>query len=224
MVQTILAPGAAWGGRLDGSPEHYDTPTTNDHPTIYKSPKFVSDRKGSVTVTGYYFTKYVELTTVGQVNRDANDIHLLRYAEVLLTYAEARLEQNTLTQADVDMTINLLRDRVGMKRMVLTELAAAGLEVREEIRRERRVELALEGQRYFDILRWKQGALLAQDVKGMKKAWAAVPAHAELLTTDAAGYIVAFTGRVFDPTKNYLWPVPMTQWQRNPKLGQNPNW
>jgi starch-binding outer membrane protein, SusD/RagB family len=224
MVQTILQPGAAWGGRYDGSPEHYDTPTNNDHPATFKSPKFVSDRRGSVTVTGYYFTKYVEPTTVAQVSRDANDIHLLRYAEVLLTYAEARLEQGKLTQADVDMTINLLRDRVGMKRMVLTDLTAAGLDVREEIRRERRVELALEGQRYFDLMRWKQGALLAQDVKGMKKSWAAVPAHAEQLRVDDQGYIIAFSGRTFDATKNYLWPVPMTQVQRNPNLGQNPGW
>ena len=224
MIQTILQPGSAWGGRYDGSPEHYDTPTSNDHPAIFQAPKFVSDRRGSVTITGYYFTKYVEPTTVAQVSRDANDIHVLRYAEVLLTYAEARLEQNKLTQADIDMTINLLRDRVGMKRMVISELTAKGLNVRDEIRRERRVELALEGQRYFDIMRWKQGALLAEDVKGMKTAWAAMPAHVANLRTDANGYIVASTGRNFDPSKNYLWPVPLTQIERNPDLGQNPGW
>ncbi|MGV3640458.1 MAG: RagB/SusD family nutrient uptake outer membrane protein [Adhaeribacter sp.] len=224
MTQTILQPGEAWGGRYDGSPEHYDSPTTNDHPATFKSPKFVSDKKGSVTVTGYYFTKYVELSTVGKVSRDANDIHLLRYAEVLLTYAEARLEQNKLTQADVDLTINLLRDRVGMKRMNLAELTAAGLDIKEEVRRERRVELALEGQRYFDIKRWKQGALLAQDVKGMKKEWAAMPSHVVNLRTDDEGYIVAYTDRVFDPAKHYLWPVSLTQLERNPNLGQNPGW
>jgi starch-binding outer membrane protein, SusD/RagB family len=224
MVQTILAPDAAWGGRYDGSPVHYDKDTNNDHPTIFRNPKFVSDKKGSVTLTGYYFTKYVENATVGQVGRDANDIHLLRYAEVLLTYAEARLEQGKLTQADVDMTINLLRDRVGMKRMVLADLTAAGLDIREELRRERRIELALEGQRYFDIIRWKQGHLLAQDVKGTKKDWVAMQSHVANLRVDAEGYIVAFTGRSFDPARNYLWPVPMTQLERNPNLGQNPGW
>lgn len=108
--------------------------------------------------------------------------------------------------------------------MVLAELTAKGLNVRNELRRERRVELALEGQRYFDIIRWKQGDLLAADVKGMKKAWAAMPAHVVNLRADANGYIMASTGRTFDASKNYLWPVPLTQVGRNPKLGQNPGW
>lgn len=176
-----------------------------------------------MTITGYYFTKYVEPSTVSRVGRDANDIHLIRYAEILLTCAEARFEQGKLTQADVDLTINKIRGRVGMKPMVLTELTANGLDVQEELRRERRVELALEGQRYFDIHRWQQGELLAQDVKGMKAAWAKVPADVANLRTDEEGYIVAATGRTFDP-KNYLWPVPLEQTQRNPALGQNPGW
>lgn len=54
--------------------------------------------------------------------------------------------------------------------MVLTKLNAYGLNLRDEIRRERRVELALEGERYFDLLRWKQGDLLAKDVTGMRKS------------------------------------------------------
>ncbi len=55
--------------------------------------------------------------------------------------------------------------------MVIVQLAANGLDLRTEIRRERRVELALEGQRYFDIIRWGQGSLLAEDLKGIKKLW-----------------------------------------------------
>lgn len=216
MSQTVLAPNSRWGGRFDGNPE-------NTNPDVFTAPKFRSDRRGSVTITGYYFTKYVEPSTVAQVSRDANDIHILRYAEVLLTYAEAKMEQGTLTQADLDISINLLRDRVGMKKMVLTELAAAGMNVREEIRRERRVELALEGQRYFDIKRWKQGALLAADVTGMKKEWAKVPADVANLRTDSQGYILAFSGRTF-ADKHYLWPVPLVQIERNPALGQNPGW
>lgn len=224
MVQTILEPGAEWGGRYDGSAEHMDDDPANDHPDIFMVPKFRSDRRGAVTLTGYYFTKYVELSTVGQVSRDVNDIHLLRYAEVLLTYAEARLEQGELTQADLDMTINLLRDRVGMKHMVLSELAANGLDVREEIRRERRVELALEGQRYFDILRWEQGQLLAEDVKGINKDWLPDPSVVSSFRTDENGFLIAHTGRTFDESRNYLWPVPLPQLERNPDLGQNPGW
>jgi len=216
MRMTILAPNSAWGGRRDGNP-------ANTNPAIFTAPKFVLDRQGSVTITGYYFTKYVEIPSVALVSRDENDIHVLRLGEVLLTYAEAKLEQGTLTQADVDLTINKLRDRVGMKRMILTELAANGLDVRTEIRRERRVELAREGQRWFDMMRWKQGALLAADVKGVKKSL--VPAaQVTNIAADAQGYIVVQTGRQFVDPKHYLWPVPLIQLQRNPNLGQNPGW
>ncbi len=217
--QTILSPGSAWGGRQDGKNE-----TNQANWGTYTTPKFVSNRLGSVTITGYYFTKYVELSTVSQVGRDENDIHLIRFAEVLLTYAEARLEQNKLTQADIDLTINKLRDRVGMRRMSIVELAANGMDLREEVRRERRVELALEGQRYFDILRWKQGSLLAADVKGIKKSMALRPSDVANLSADAQGYIIANSGRVFTSAKHELWPISLTQIERNPNLGQNPGW
>ena len=217
MTQTILAPGAQWGGRFDGR-------AVNTNPEIFMEPKFNNDRRGSVTITGYYFTKYAELSTIGLVGRDHNDIHLIRYAEVLLTYAESRFELGKLTQQDIDMTINLLRDRVGMKRMDLNELAENGMDLREEIRRERRVELALEGQRYFDLLRWEQGPVLAEDVKGMKKAWASNQSHVANFAEDQDGYIVAFSGRNFVSPRNYLWPIPLPQLERFPDLGQNPGW
>lgn len=217
MKQTILAPGSRWGGRKDGNPN-------NTNPGIFTAPKFVSDKLGSVTTTGYYFTKYVEIDAVARVSKDENDIHVMRLAEVLLNYAEAKMEQGTLTQADVDLTINKLRDRVGMKRMLLTELAVNGMDTRTEIRRERRVELAREGQRWYDIIRWKQGSLLAQDVKGMKKSLAMVPAQVSKFAEDEKGYIVVMTGRQFVDNKHYLWPIPLIQLQRNPALGQNPGW
>jgi len=219
MTQTILQPGAAWGGRQDGQ-----NLTSTATWGTFTTPKFISNKLGSVTITGYYFTKYVELSTVSLVGRDENDIHLIRLAEVLLTYAEARLEQGKLTQADIDLTINKLRQRVGMKLMTITDLAANGMDLRTEVRRERRVELALEGQRYFDILRWKQGSLLAADIKGMKKSLAFRASDVSNLPGDAQGYIIAYSGRVFTYPKNYLWPIPLTQLERNPNLGQNPGW
>jgi len=224
MTQTVLEPGSAWGGRYDASPEHKDSDPSNDHPDIFMVPKLASDKKGAATYTGYYFTKYVELSTVGDVSQDVNDIHLLRYAEVLLTYAEAKMELGELTQEVVDMTINKLRDRVGMKHMELAELAANGLDVREEVHRERRVELAMEGQRYFDIIRWKKGELLAQDVKGTNVNWLSNPKDAAGLRTDDKGFIIVLDGNRFEDPRNYLWPVPMEQVQLNPELGQNPGW
>lgn len=219
LKQTVLAPGGTWGGKDDGDEDASPA-------DIYNLPKFNSDKKGCVTATGYYFTKYVQVSAVATYNKDPNDIHIMRYAEVLLNYAEAREMQGKLTQADLDITVNLLRDRVGMHHMIITELAGWGMDLREEIRRERRVELALEGQRYFDLLRWKKGALLAEDVKGMKKAF--IPDYMQpyvaSVPVDAKGYMIINTNRRFADPKNYLWPIPLTQFQRNPGLGQNPGW
>ncbi|CAL1520794.1 RagB/SusD family nutrient uptake outer membrane protein [Chitinophaga sp. MM2321] len=219
LSQTVLAPGSTWGGKDDGDADASPS-------DIYNLPKFNSDKKGCVTATGYYFTKYVQVSAVATYNKDPNDVHIMRYAEVLLNYAEAREMQGKLTQGDLDMTINKLRDRVGMHHMIITELATWGMDLRQEIRRERRVELALEGQRYFDLLRWKEGSLLAADVKGMKKAF--IPTYMQpyvaSVPVDANGYMIVNTNRRFTDPKNYLWPVPLTQFQRNPDLGQNPGW
>lgn len=110
------------------------------------------------------------------------DLPIFRYAEVLLTNAEAKAELGALTQGDMDNTVNLLRRRVGMPDLSLatananpdTYLAAkypavTGVNkgVILEIRRERRVEMACEGRRFDDLYRWKAGALLGQDSRGM---------------------------------------------------------
>lgn len=103
------------------------------------------------------------------------DFPVLRYAEVLLTYAEARAELSLLTQDDLDKTINLLRSRAGLPALsqnppVDPELQKAFPGISStllEIRRERRVELALEGFRYDDLMRWKAGKLLEKEPEGL---------------------------------------------------------
>ena len=217
MTQTILEPGSTWGGRYDGRVE-------NDNPSIFEVPKFQSDRRGAVTLTGYYFTKYADVDAVATYNRDDNDIHLLRYAEVLLTYAEAKFEQGTLSQEDIDNSINLLRARVGMTPMSIRALEQNGLNLGEEIHRERRIELALEGQRYFDLKRWKIAEVLGNDVKGTNIHWLPNAEAAANLRTDSEGFLIAHTGRTFDPERHYLWPIPLPQLERNPDLVQNPGW
>ncbi|WP_455585021.1 RagB/SusD family nutrient uptake outer membrane protein [Bacteroides sp.] len=102
-----------------------------------------------------------------------NDLPLMRLGEILLIYAEAKAELGTLTQADLDKTINKLRNRVGMPHMILSELTTDPVLEKQyptvkgemknailEIRRERRVELACEGFRKDDVFRWKAGKLL----------------------------------------------------------------
>ena len=141
------------------------------------------------STTGYNPTKYV--TTVEHNGYDKSDIDLIifRAAEVYLNYAEAKAELSTgtITQNDLDISINKLRDRVGMPHLNLSQsnanpdpflknkawggyqnVATGGNEgVILEIRRERMVELAQEGHRYYDIIRWKEGKIFEQPLYGI---------------------------------------------------------
>ncbi|SDT24715.1 Starch-binding associating with outer membrane [Mucilaginibacter mallensis] len=142
---------------------------------------------GAQTMTdarsGYLQIKYYDPATPSY-NTNYNAAIEFRLGEMLLVYAEAKAELansggGTFTQADLDMSVNLLRDRAGMPHLLMTVpidpvLAAnysnvsGQLEnVLLEIRRERRVELACEGLRYDDIMRWKNGPLLAKPGFGM---------------------------------------------------------
>lgn len=127
---------------------------------------------------GYLQIKFYPRDPALRGGWDANytDLPIMRYAEVLLINAEAKAELGTLTQADLDATVNVLRGRVGVPAL---QLATANTQIDPalaarypnaqgankgallEIRRERRVELACEGFRFNDVLRWKTGDLLA---------------------------------------------------------------
>ena len=224
MTQSILAPGTKWEGGESG-----DMLSTDK--TVFTYPKFDNSKDGCMSYTGYYMRKYVEPSTVKDVGHDDNDIVLIRYAEVLLNYAEAKEQLGTLTQSDIDKTINLLRDRVGMAHLKLSEIPA-GSDIRTEIRRERRVELFFEGHRYFDIIRWKQGEILGEDLLGVRKDYLdparlkeGIIGNLKWKTVNGKEYLVLESGRTFDPEKNYLLPVPFTQMQLNPQLApNNPGW
>ncbi|MBQ7898684.1 MAG: RagB/SusD family nutrient uptake outer membrane protein [Bacteroidales bacterium] len=224
MVQSILAPGTPWEGGKSG-----DLLSTDDK--IYTYPLLTNNKTAAMTYSGYYMRKYVEPSTVKYVGHDDNDLVMLRYAEVLLNYAEAKEMLGQLTQADLDKSINLLRDRVGMVHMKLSQLPA-GSDIRTEIQRERRIELFFEGHRYFDIIRWKQGHILGEDLLGVNKRWLdqsrlAVDLNKDLTwqTKDGQQYLLIETGRTFNPDKHYLLPIPFKQMQLNPNLApQNPGW
>ena len=114
------------------------------------------------------------------------DMPVFRYAEVLLNLAEAKAELGTLTQADIDNTVNVIRARAGVTGQLnmatananpeswikgcypyLAKLNPANLGVILEIRRERTVELVMEGFRYYDIMRWKEGSVFNEEFLGM---------------------------------------------------------
>ena len=135
----------------------------------------------SKNFTGYHQLKGYKNST-NNVDRASVDFPVYRFAETLLILAEAKAELEQLSQGDLDMSINLLRTRAGMPPLLLAEanarpdqfqaskypnLSGANLGVLLEIRRERRIELAMEGYRYDDLMRWNAGKLLEQIPQGM---------------------------------------------------------
>lgn len=126
------------------------------------------------------FTGYQIIKGVGPVSEDqdgsSRDIIIFRYAEVLLNYAEAKAELGSLTQSDIDLTLNKIRARVGIPALRLpialnASLAAEYTGTQDpivlEVRRERRVELAFEGFRKDDLMRWAEGHLLRKAYQGI---------------------------------------------------------
>ncbi|MBX2922249.1 MAG: RagB/SusD family nutrient uptake outer membrane protein [Chitinophagaceae bacterium] len=193
--------------------------------------------------TGYILYKYMSEDPVannsGQMG-DASlfdfDKHLIRYAEVLLIYAEAVFEKNeSISDADLNLSINVIRDRAGMPYLTNAFAATHGLDMRTEIRRERTIELALEGFRYDDLRRWKTAETeLAQDIKGIKikgSAWQSYPLYSDAVyqnRTDADGFLITETNRTFNANRNYLQPLPTREvafYTTNGfELQQNPGW
>ncbi|MBQ4915874.1 RagB/SusD family nutrient uptake outer membrane protein [Maribacter sp. MMG018] len=134
------------------------------------------------TMTGYQLTKYVTEPVYDTYDESIGDLPILRFGEVLLNYAEAKAELGTLEQSDLDLSIQLLRNRVGMPAMNLSDansdpdsfledqyptVTGANKGVILEIRRERRIELYMENFRWDDIVRWKSGQTLIQPLRGM---------------------------------------------------------
>lgn len=137
----------------------------------------------NATMTGYQIIKYLNDPVNDGPTQSIQDIHLFRYAEVLLNYAEAKAELGTLTQSDIDRSVKLLRDRVNMPNLNMAtananpdpyqanlyqHVSGGNKGVLLEIRRERRIELVMEANnRWDDIMRWKEGHLLVDDFKGL---------------------------------------------------------
>lgn len=174
-----------------------------------------------------------------QANQSTLDFFIFRYAEVLLVYAEAKAELGEATQADLNRSINLLRERVGMPGMQIATLQRDPNSdfpevpvLIDEIRRERRVELADEGFRFDDLLRWRAGKQIEkpETILGMKLTpalRAAYPAsQINGIVVNADHYIRIYTNlerRAWDD-KMYLFPIPLQELSLNTNLGQNPGW
>jgi len=173
------------------------------------------------TWSGYCIMKFME-DEVDIWNGDTN-FSLIRYSEVLLGYLESKLESGAaIDQALLDATINKVRGRAAVNMPAVTTTDAT--ELRKILRRERRVEFAFEGLRYYDILRWGiAGDELNHQFTGQKLT--NDPANYTAYPVDADGYyIMTQQNRKFIKGKNELWPIPQSERDINPNLSQNPGY
>lgn len=205
LQSTVVYDGYTWT-RGDGSAYEIRTlPGTGDN----------SIDRDDASPTGYYFAKYYDPTADAD-NRSGLNLILIRYAEILMMYAEAKHEKGEFNADVWDITVKKIRQRAGF-----TEASAIDFDgdldanaIEELIRNEWRVEFAMEGHRIFDIRRWK----IAEDVLN---TWA----HGIRVGDPSVdnGY-KRVDLRSFDATKHYLWPVPQRERDLNKKLSQNDNW
>lgn len=190
------------------------------------------------TFTGICWRKYANVEDRTGVNDCDNNTIVIRYAEVLLTYAEAKIKAGQIDASVLD-AINKVRQRptVNMPPITTTDPT----ELFHAVARERKYELSGEGHRLFDIRRWK----IADEVMNlrllgrMKRSYPDKAPRIDQWATahyDGTGIPISEPGgntdfamrvvdvRKFNPNKDYLWPIPYIERQTNPNLTQNPNW
>jgi hypothetical protein len=236
----------------------YNCPTANQTPV------------GGPTVTGYLFIKHWsnDVQDNGTTTLSRQTAVIFRYAEVLLMYAEAKAELGSITNTDLDNTINLLRERAGFNFAAypgsklslenipadprLDKIHADKLDysvspIIREIRRERRIEMVLEGMRREDLVRWKAGRLMEIPLRGIKftpekqtlyngtNTGKPVNAPKAVLNVDvfvdSDGFIIAYpkaprvvNGVLEWKDRYYYWPIPFDQLELNKNLSQSPLW
>ena len=195
--------------------------TRTDTVFTYVGGKDGLGRSSTATKTGYYMRKFTNFSlnlSKGESSRRAW-IHF-RYAEILLNYCEAQNEYLGASDNDIvsDVTIydqlNKLRTRGGVATYATGSLTKG--KMREAIHKERRVELAFEEHRFWDVRRWKEGTLYFNGT-----------IHGMQITKNTDGKysyaVIGVENRVYSPKMDW-YPIPYTELLKNPKLKQNPLW
>jgi starch-binding outer membrane protein, SusD/RagB family len=193
------------------------------------------------STTGYRVTKFLPDTNAMKniptgIGTNLTDAPIFYLSEVYLNYAEAAAELGVINQSDLDNTINKLRARAGVAKLTVDPGFTDPNKDPDvssliwEIRRERRVELMMDGFRYQDLMRWKKGAKMDTNLNSDITLGAKVPANSSI-KLNAAGYLMVYdatSSRKFLEDKYYLSPVPTAQILLYPsdmqKAMQNPNW
>lgn len=162
------------------------------------------------TGTGYYIRKYFDPTAPAGIQAGLN-LMLMRYADVLLMYAEAKTELGQMNAEVWNKTIRPLRVRAGFTDTSALEYPTTG-NMQSIVRRERRCELAIEGLRLYDIRRWKT---IETVMNGRP--------HGAKFAENNTKYIELDT-RKFDANRDYLFAIPQSQRDINKNLTQNPGY
>ena len=231
LTADILHDRANWAPRLEGQrpvdpigviQSYLSMEVVDDNGNVVNERAGLDTRSGAVepwngTFTGYMERKFMDINTQGAFNQPELPYHHMRFAEVLLNYAEASMElgqEQTARDA-----INRIRRRVDMP-----EITATGQELVDQYRDERRIELCFEEHRYFDIRRW----MIAPTVGG-EDAYG-INLEARRNQNDPVNvyeYTKVERIRVQERSwadKMYLLPIPRDEINRNDQLVQNPNY
>ena len=207
LTATVVYDGYRWSDNVaDGTTGKiiYTHPNSNITTDAYAGPN------KNQTPTGYYVRKYYDAKHEDRLGSSINII-TMRYADVLLMYAEAMNEQGKMSQEVWNATLRPIRQRAGFTLASALDYpsTATQADMRDIIRRERRCELALEGLRWFDIKRWRIGK---QCLDGYVLGARFINNNTENIRLDKY---------IFDENRDYLWSVPQTQMDINPNLMPN---
>lgn len=187
-------------------------------PDYEASKKERIDYSSEASKTGFLWRKYFDENPINDLQSYSAVTPVIRYAEVLLSYLECLIESGqTIDQSVLDATINKVRGRADVNMPAVTDTQASTL--LEKVRHERRVELAFEGIRFWDLMRWG----IAHEVL-VGEIWGApYPNSTQYATStkqiDPTGNCRWYVGRRdFRNPQDYTWPIPLSEQNINPNL------
>ena len=180
------------------------------NPWVAGNTDYIGSRNS--TATGYWVKKWVNQADMSLASTTSSTLpfQLMRYSVVLLNYVETAVELNQLSDPNIYLFLNKIRNRAGMPDVDESKYNTQA-SLRELVRRERRIELAFEGHRLIDIRRWR----IAEEVMNGPLYGAKRPDAEELYYVEE---------RRFNPDRDYVWPIPNTEVQNNSNMEQNPGY
>lgn len=178
-----------------------------------------------LNTSGYRSKKHLN-GYMTDIKDEGRNTYFMRYAEILLNFAEAKNETDGPVKAVYD-AIDLLRDRIQMIRLSKAMPNLSKEEMRKVIRNERRIELAFEGMRWADIRRWKIGEEVMVNAIGLDNTLlkpGMYPGDGKGETKDWTYREIIIDQRQFNPHRDYLWPIPQNELDANENIQQNPGY